>query len=67
MDERNPLIYVLVGFKKRRCKSQGRKSNFILLILQSSIFLTRHLKKLYEFTDIPRFTLQLILKKGDAN
>ena len=48
-----------VGSKKIR-----RKSNFILvlLILQNSMFLTRNLKKLYEFTVIPRFTSLLVPK-----
>ena len=32
-------------------------------VLQSSMFLTRYLKKLYEFTVIPRYTLQLVPKK----
>ena len=50
--------------KKRPRKLKRRKSNFILLILQSSMFLTRNLKKLYEFTVIPRFTLQLVPKEG---
>ena len=31
------------------------------------MFLTRNLKKLYEFTVIPRFTLQLVPKKGKVN
>ena len=63
----NPSIYVAVGFKKRRRILKLRKSNFILLILQSSMFLTRNLKKLYEFTVIPRFTSQLVSRKGDVN
>ena len=37
----NPSIYVVVDSKKRR-----RKSNLILLTLQSSMFLTRNLKKI---------------------
>ena len=52
---------------KKKEKKRRRKSNFILAILQSSMFLTRNLKKLYEFTVIPRFTLQLVPKKGDVN
>ena len=31
------------------------------------MFLTRNLKKLYEFTVIPRFTTQLVPKKGNVN
>ena len=31
------------------------------------MFLTRNLKKLYEFTVIPRFTSQLVAKIGDVN
>ena len=49
--------------EKRPRKLIRRKSNFILLILQSSMFLTRNLKMLYELTVIPRFTLQLFSKK----
>ena len=56
------MIYAVIGSKKRR-----RKSNFTLIILQSSIFLTRKLKKLYEFTVIPGFTPQLAPKKGKTN
>ena len=63
----NPSIYVAVGSKKRRCKSERCKSNFILLILQSSLFLTRNLKMLHELTVIPRFTSQLVPAKGDVN
>ena len=59
----NPSIYIAVVFKKRPRKLKRRKSNFILLILQSSMFLTRNLKKLNKFTVIPRFTLQLVPKK----
>ena len=31
------------------------------------MFLTRNLKTVYEFIVIPRFTSQLVSKKGDAN
>ena len=44
--------------KKKPHKSKRHKSNFILLILQTSMILTRSLKKLYEFTMILQFTLQ---------
>ena len=44
-----------------------RKSNFILLILQSSMLLIRNLKKLNEFTVIPRYTSQLVPKKSEIN
>ena len=36
-------------------------------ILQNSVFSTRNLKNVYVYTVIPRFTSQLILKKGDIN
>ena len=39
----------------------------MLLILQRSMFLTRNLKNVCEFTVIPRFTLQLVPKKGDVD
>ena len=40
---------------------------YVCVLLQSSMFLTRNLKKLYEFTVIPRFILQLVPKKGDED
>ena len=52
--------------KKKRHKSKRRKLNFMLLI-QSRMFLTRNLKKLYDFTVIPIFTMQLVSKKGNIN
>ena len=53
--------------KKRRLKSKRRKSNFILLLVQSGMFLIENLKKLYEFTVSPRFTSHLVPKKGNLN
>ena len=52
----NPAIYAAVGSKK----SKRHESNFILFMLQSSVFLTSNLKKFYGFTVIPRFTSQLV-------
>ena len=61
----NPSIYVAVDSKKRRHKSKRRKSNLVLLTLQSSMFLTRNLKKLYEVIPvIPRYMSQLASKKA---
>ena len=39
----------------------------MLLILQSSMFLTRNMKKTYEFTVIPRFTSLLVPKEFNVN
>ena len=58
-NECNTSNYVAVDSKKWR-----RKSNFILLTLKIIMFLTRNLKKLYEFTVLPRFTSQLLTKKA---
>ena len=51
----NLPIYFAVG-----SKNTPRKSFFISLILQSSMFLTWNFKKLYEFTVIPRYKSQLV-------
>ena len=40
---------------------------YVLLILESSIFLTKDLKKLYEFTVICRISSFLVPKKGGVN
>ena len=56
-----------VDYRKRRPKSKRRKLNFVLLILESSMLLTRNLKKSYKFTVSPRFTKQLVSKKGKVN
>ena len=54
-------IYVAAGSKKKR----RRKSNFILLIRQSSKFITRNLEILYEFTkkdDVNRMATQIEIR-----
>ena len=48
-----PRFMLQLILKKRGRQSKRRKSSFILLIIQNSIFLTRNLKELYEFTAIP--------------
>ena len=59
-NECNTSNYVAVDSKKWR-----RKSNFILLTLKIIMFLTRNLKKLYEFTVIlrNRMTTQIEVRR----
>ena len=58
----NPSIYVAVSSKK---KGDVNRISYCLYFKQGAR--TRSLRKLYEFTVIPRFTSHLVPKKGDVN